>query len=138
MAPSSTAWRPRAARDATMPDTAAPAVSVIVPAYNVAHLLGETLASIQAQTRGDWEAIVIDDGSPDDVVSVFTRFAHDPRFRLLRTDNGGLATARNRAIAAARAPLVALLDGDDIYAPDYLERMLPAIEADPSLGFVSC
>jgi glycosyltransferase involved in cell wall biosynthesis len=117
---------------------AEPAVSVIVPAYGVAHLLAETLASIQAQTRGDWEAIVIDDGSPDDVVSVFTRFADDPRFRLLRTDNGGLATARNRAIAAARATYVALLDGDDVYEPTYLERMLPAIEADPCLGFVSC
>lgn len=121
-----------------MPDAAAPAVSVIVPAYGVAHLLAQTLASIQAQTRTDWEAIVIDDGSPDDVVAVFGQFAHDPRFRLLRTDNGGLATARNRAIAAARAPYVALLDGDDIYAPTYLARMLPLIEADQGLGFVSC
>jgi len=121
-----------------MPDAAPPAVSVIVPAYGVAHLLAETLASIQAQTQTDWEAIVIDDGSPDDVVSVFEQFAPDPRFRLLRTNNGGLATARNRAIAAARAPYVALLDGDDVYEPTYLERMLPLIEADPELGFVSC
>jgi cellulose synthase/poly-beta-1,6-N-acetylglucosamine synthase-like glycosyltransferase len=115
----------------------APAVSVIVPAYRVADLLGETLASLQAQTFEDWEAIVIDDGSPDDVAAVVARFADDPRFQLVRTDNGGLATARNRAIALARAPYVALLDGDDLYAPRYLERMLSAIAADPGLGFVS-
>jgi cellulose synthase/poly-beta-1,6-N-acetylglucosamine synthase-like glycosyltransferase len=115
-----------------------PAVSVIVPAYGVAHLLAETLASLQAQTFRDWEAIVVDDGSPDDVTAVFGQFADDRRFRLLRTDNGGLATARNRAIAVARAPYVALLDGDDVYAPSYLERMLPAIAADPGLAFVSC
>jgi len=117
---------------------AAPAVSVIVPAYGVAHLLPETLASLQAQTFRDWEAIVVDDGSPDDVAAVVDRFAEDRRFRLLRTDNGGLATARNRAIAVARAPYVSLLDGDDLYAPDYLARLLPAIAADPGLGFVSC
>jgi glycosyltransferase involved in cell wall biosynthesis len=113
-------------------------VSVIVPAYGVAHLLGDALASLQAQHFQDWEAIVIDDGAPDDVASAFERFADDKRFRLLRTDNQGLATARNRAIAASRAPFIALLDGDDLYEPAYLERMLAAIEADPNLGFASC
>jgi glycosyltransferase involved in cell wall biosynthesis len=113
-------------------------VSVIVPAYGVAHLLGDALASLQAQHFQDWEAIVIDDGAPDDVASAFERFAHDKRLRLLRTDNQGLATARNRAIAASSAPFIALLDGDDLYEPAYLDRMLAAIEADPSLGFVSC
>jgi glycosyltransferase involved in cell wall biosynthesis len=111
---------------------------VIVPAYGVAHLLGDALASLQAQHFQDWEAIVIDDGAPDDVASAFQRFADDKRLRLLRTDNQGLATARNRAIAASSAPFIALLDGDDLYEPAYLERMLSAIEADPNLGFVSC
>jgi cellulose synthase/poly-beta-1,6-N-acetylglucosamine synthase-like glycosyltransferase len=115
-----------------------PSVSVIVPAYGVAHLLGEALVSLLAQSRPDWEAIVIDDGAPDDVAAAFAPFAGDRRFRLLRTDNQGLATARNRAIGAARAPFVALLDGDDRYMPDYLEQMLAEIHADPGLGFVSC
>ena len=115
-----------------------PSVSVIVPGYGVAHLLGETLASLQAQVRCDWEAIVVDDGDPDDVARAFAPFSHDPRFRLLNTDNGGLAAARNRAIAVSRAPFVALLDGDDLYEPEYVGRMLKAIEADPGLGFVSC
>lgn len=116
----------------------APRVSVIVPAYGVAHLLGQALASLQAQQMPDWEAIVIDDGAPDDVAAAFAPFAGDRRFRLLQTDNGGLACARNRAIREARAPFVALLDGDDQYEPAYLERMLAMIEVDPGLGFVGC
>lgn len=115
-----------------------PLVSVIVPAYGVATMLGEALASLQAQRWPHWEAIVVDDGAPDDVAGAFRPFAGDPRFRLLCTDNGGLATARNRGVAASRAPYVALLDGDDIYEPDYLERMVAPLQMDDRLGFVSC
>jgi GT2 family glycosyltransferase len=116
-----------------------PAVSVILPAWGVAHLVGEALTSLQAQTFGDWEAIVIDDGAPDDVAGAVAPFvAADPRIRFLATDNGGLSAARNRAIAASRAPLVALLDGDDQYRPDYLERMVAAISTAPEIGLVSC
>ena len=115
-----------------------PAISVIVPAYGLADLVGEALQSLQAQTFGDWEAIVVDDGSPDDVAGALAAFAGDPRIRLLATDNKGVATARNRGITAARAPLIALLDGDDIYEPDYLAKMKAAIEASPGIGFVSC
>ncbi|MGN6122987.1 MAG: glycosyltransferase family 2 protein, partial [Sphingomonas oligoaromativorans] len=116
-----------------------PAVSVIVPAWGVAHLVGEALTSLQAQSFGDWEAIVIDDGAPDDVAGAVAPFvAADPRIRFLATGNGGLSAARNRAIAASRAPLIALLDGDDQYRPDYLERMVAAIRAAPDLGIISC
>lgn len=120
----------------------APRVSVLVPAYGVAAFLGEALASLQAQRMQDWEAVVVDDGSPDDVAAAFAPFASDRRLRLLMTDNRGVSTARNRAAAAARAPFLSLLDGDDQYAPDYLDRMLGAMEADPApgpaLGFVGC
>lgn len=115
-----------------------PAISVIVPAYGLADLVGEALQSLQRQTFADWEAIVIDDGSPDDVAGALARFAADPRIRLLATDNQGVSVARNRAIAASRAPLIALLDGDDIYEPDYLATMQAAIEAEPRVGFVGC
>jgi glycosyltransferase involved in cell wall biosynthesis len=115
-----------------------PQISVIVPAYGVAHLVGEALASLQAQTLSDWEAIVIDDGAPDDVAGAFAPFAGDPRMRLLQTDNGGVSVARNRAISAARASYIALLDGDDMYEPDHLARMLAHLQADRRLGFVSC
>ena len=116
----------------------APAISVIVPAYGVADLLGEALASIQAQSFADWEAIVVDDGMGAAVAAAAAPFQDDPRIKLLQTDNGGVSLARNRAIHHAKAPLIALLDGDDIYEPEYLATMIAAIEADPGLGFVSC
>src|ERR1700761_4648418 len=116
-----------------------PAVSVLVPAWGVAHLVGESLASLQAQSFTDWEAVVVDDGAPDDVAGAVAPFAKaDPRIRFVPTPHGGLSAARNHAIAAARAPLISLLDGDDYYRPDYLEKMVAAISADPGLGLVSC
>jgi glycosyltransferase involved in cell wall biosynthesis len=118
---------------------ARPSVSVIIPAWGVAHLVGEALASLQAQGFRDWEAIVVDDDAPDDVAGAVAPFAaNDPRIRFLPTPHGGVSAARNHAIAAARAPLVALLDGDDILWPHYLERMVAAISVAPDLGFVSC
>ena len=115
-----------------------PRVSVIVPAYGVAHLVGDALTSLLAQSFTDWEAIVIDDGSADDVAGACAPFASDPRIRVMLTDNRGVATARNRAIGASRAPYLALLDGDDEYEPDHLATMLQAIEEDPNIGFVTC
>lgn len=115
-----------------------PRLSVIVPAYGVAHLVGETLASLQAQTCPDWEAIVVDDGAPNDVEAALRPFADDPRIRFLKTDNGGVSVARNRAIAIARAPVLGMLDGDDLYEPAYVETMLAALEADPAIDFLTC
>src|SRR5690606_11651153 len=89
-----------------------PRIAVIVPAFGVAHLLGAALDSLQAQSFTDWEAIVIDDGAPDDVAGAVAPYLGDSRIRFLQTENRGVSAARNRAIAAARAPLVALLDGD--------------------------
>lgn len=111
---------------------------MIVPAWGVSHYLGEALSSLQRQTFIDWEAIVVDDGDTDRVAAAFAPFAADPRMRLLRTDNAGLAVARNRGIAAARAERIALLDGDDRYTPDYLSKMIERLDRDPALGFVTC
>ena len=115
-----------------------PLVSIIVPAYGLAHLVGETIESILAQTYAHWEAIVVDDGAPDDVEGAVAPYLADGRIRLLKTDNDGLPTARNRAIAVARGNFIALLDGDDLYERRYLELMIRAIGADPGLGFVTC
>jgi glycosyltransferase involved in cell wall biosynthesis len=120
------------------PPPRAPAISIIIPAYGVAHLVGEALRSVQAQGFTDWEAIVVDDGAPDDVAGAVAVFAGDPRIRLLATDNRGVATARNRAISEARAPLIALLDGDDMFEPDYLATMVETLVADPRHGFATC
>jgi glycosyltransferase involved in cell wall biosynthesis len=114
-----------------------PRVAVIVPAYGVAHLLGEALASLQAQTMPDWECMVIDDGAPDDVAGAVAPFLADPRIRFLATANHGVSAARNTAIAATSAPLLALLDGDDLLRPEYLANTVPLLEADPAIRLVT-
>ncbi len=115
----------------------APRVAVIVPAYGVAHLVSEALASLQRQVMADWECVVVDDGAPDDVAGAVAPFLSDPRIRLLETDNAGVSTARNRAIAQTSAPLVALLDGDDLLRPDYLAHTCAALDADPEARLVT-
>jgi Glycosyl transferase family 2 len=115
-----------------------PRISVIVPAYNVAPYIGEALASLQAQTLIDFEAIVIDDGSTDATAAAIAPFLADARFRLIQTENAGLAATRNRGLAEVRSEFVAMLDGDDRYRPDYLAVMLARIAADPDIAFVTC
>jgi glycosyltransferase involved in cell wall biosynthesis len=113
-------------------------VSVIVPAYNAAAHLPRCLDSIAAQTYADWEAIVVDDGSADDTAAVAER--DDPRLRLVRSPtNVGLASARNLGIESARGELLALLDADDAWRPEYLERMVALYDAAPGrVGLVTC
>ena len=93
---------------------------------------------MQAQTLGDFEAIVIDDGSTDDTAARIAPFLSDPRFRCIRTDNRGLSAARNRGLYESKTQFVALLDGDDRYRPDYLASMLTRIRSQPHADFVTC
>jgi cellulose synthase/poly-beta-1,6-N-acetylglucosamine synthase-like glycosyltransferase len=116
---------------------AVPSVSIVIPAWGAAAYLGETLGSVLAQTRTDWEAVVVDDGDTGPVAAAFAPFAGDARIRLIATSNGGPSAARNRGIAASHAPLVSMLDGDDRYRPDYLERMIAKLDEDPRIGFVT-
>lgn len=118
--------------------TASPRVAVIVPAYGVAHLLGEALTSLQAQTLTDWECLVIDDGAPDDVAGAVAPFLTDSRIRFLHTGNHGVSSARNRAIAETSAPLIALLDGDDLFRPAYLATMAGILETDAAARVATC
>lgn len=113
-----------------------PAITVIIPAYGVTTMLGDALDSLLAQDRGDWRAIVVDDGDRR-VAEHVAPYLADPRIRLLETDNGGLPTARNRAITASDTPFVALLDGDDMLEPDYVSSMIAALEASPAIGFAT-
>jgi glycosyltransferase involved in cell wall biosynthesis len=107
-----------------------PTVSVIIPAYNAAKFVGRTLESLRAQTFAEFEAIVVDDGSQDDTADVVSEVVgRDPRFRLIRQANGGVAVARNRALAEARGRYVANVDSDDMWRPTFLERTIAALEA---------
>jgi glycosyltransferase involved in cell wall biosynthesis len=116
----------------------APRVSVVLPFRNAATTLAAALDSIAAQTFSDWEGLLIDDGSADDSAAIArSRAAADSRWRLLSA-GGGIVDALNRGIAAARAPLIARMDADDICLPDRLALQVAAFEADASLTVVSC
>src|SRR6478609_2284859 len=120
------------------PSATVPRVAVIVPAYGVAHLLGEALDSLRAQSMTAWECVVIDDGAHDDVAGAVAPYLADPRIRFLKTDNRGVSTARNRAVATTRTPYIALLDGDDLYRPEYLASTVAVLDADPDARLVTC
>jgi glycosyltransferase involved in cell wall biosynthesis len=121
-----------------MNQTQAPAVSVIMPAYNVAPYIGEAIESVLAQTFTDFELLVVDDGSTDDTAAIAKRFADgDSRIRLLRQDNRGLAAARNTALRHARAGALALLDSDDLWMPRFLEAQLAMLDARPDVDIVT-
>ncbi len=105
-----------------------PEVSIVIPAYNVGRYLAETLDSLRAQTLTNWEAIIVNDGSTDDTLAIARRYAAlDPRFRIVEQENQGISRARNAAIDISRADAIALLDGDDIWSPDKLERQLECL-----------
>jgi succinoglycan biosynthesis protein ExoO len=110
----------------TPSNTAAPYVSVIVPAYNIAGYLERALDSALAQTMSDLEVIVVDDASSDATFEVASSVAsRDARVRVLPNEsNSGLSASRNRAMHAARGEWIALLDGDDAWLPERLERMM--------------
>jgi SAM-dependent methyltransferase len=115
------------------------AVSVIVPAYNAADTIADTLASVVAQTVPHWEVIIVDDGSSDATGKVAAEFAQqDGRIRVIRQPNGGEAAARNTGIGAARHDWLLFLDADDWISPDYLERMTKELVADPGLDAIHC
>lgn len=99
-----------------------PTVSVILPTYNRAHLLGRAIRSALDQTYQDFELIVVDDGSTDDTEQV-VRGVHDQRIHYLRHDeNRGAAAARNTGIRAARGEYIAFLDSDGQWLPENLQR----------------
>jgi glycosyltransferase involved in cell wall biosynthesis len=114
--------------------TTNPVVSVIIPAYNVASYIAETLASVFSQTYRDFEAIVVNDGSTDNTENRIAPF--HSRIVYLHKKNGGVHSARNAGLKISRGRYIAFLDGDDIWMPRYLETLLGMIESDPSISAV--
>jgi hypothetical protein len=107
--------------------TRAPEVSVIVPCYNAAETLPATLASIQAQTQRDWEALCVDDASSDGTPGLLAAAAAvDSRIRVVPVPHGGVAAARNAGVALTQAPYVLFLDADDVLRPTALATLLRA------------
>jgi len=105
--------------------SATPKVSVITPAYKAARYIGQAIESVQAQTLTDWEMIIVDDASPDETTQVVQRYLDDPRIQLLQNEqNMGAGYTRNRALDAAQGEWIAVLDADDWYAPQRLEKLV--------------
>lgn len=106
-----------------------PIVSVIVPAYNAERFLGDAVRSVLGQSWRDLELIIVNDGSSDGTAEAAERFAAgDPRVRVIHKTNGGLSSARNAGMAAARGELLCFLDADDALLPDKLERQVAFLD----------
>ena len=103
-------------------------VSIVVPLYNKAPYVRRCLDSICRQTYSDFEVIVVNDGSTDDGPRIVAAYA-DQRIRLVTQPNAGPGAARNRGIAEAQGELVAFLDADDNWLPEYLTESVKALEA---------
>ncbi len=111
-----------------------PLVSIIVPAFNAAAFLGETIASVQQQTFTQWELIILDDGSTDATAAIAEQAQkNDSRIRLIRQPNAGLSTTRNRGIERSRGELIAFLDADDRWQAKKLEIHWQAFQSKPEL-----
>ncbi|WP_310528602.1 glycosyltransferase family 2 protein, partial [Nocardioides sp.] len=105
-----------------------PLVSVVVPAYAVETYLPACLDSLLAQTWRTWEAIVVDDGSPDRCGEIAEAYARrDPRIRVVRVENGGLGSARNVGVRHATGALLTFVDSDDVLAPDALTVLVATL-----------
>src|SRR5690349_8886059 len=112
------------------PSARAPLVSAIVTTFNSAETVLRSIESIQAQTMGDLEIVVVDDASQDNTVDVI-QSVNEPRLRLVRNPrNRGIGGAKNVGVENARGQFIAFLDSDDTWEADKLERQLPVISTE--------
>lgn len=114
-----------------MADPSDPTVSVVIPTYNAASLLPDAVEGVLAQTYPEVEVIVVDDGSTDETPEVMAQY--EDAVRYIRKENGGSASARNRGIREAEGAFIALLDADDVWMPEKLERQMAQFDAHPDL-----
>jgi len=114
-----------------------PQVSVVIPTYNRADLIPQTLLSVAEQTLTDWECIIVDDGSTDNTRAVVEGLsARDARFRYVWQENSSASAARNHGIRLARGEFIAFLDSDDLFPPDKLQWQVQVLAANPDAVLV--
>lgn len=100
-------------------------VSIIMPSYNTASYIEETIQSVLNQSYPDWELIIVDDCSTDNTEEIVEPFLCDARIRFLKNDmNGGAAVSRNKALKEAKGKWIAFLDSDDLWLPEKLEKQI--------------
>ncbi|MEM6611938.1 MAG: glycosyltransferase family 2 protein [Cyanobacteria bacterium P01_C01_bin.72] len=108
-------------------------VSVIVPVYNVENYIAQTIKSVLNQTYSNFELLIIDDESPDSSIEICQQF-DDPRLKIVRQQNRGLAGARNTGIRHAQGDYLAFLDADDLWLPEKLAQHVKHLESAPQVG----
>jgi glycosyltransferase involved in cell wall biosynthesis len=111
-----------------------PKVSVIIPTYNRANYISECIESVLIQTFGDYEIIVVDDGSDDNTREVLETYAK--KINYFYQENSGPSCSRNKGILKAKGDFIAFLDSDDLWKPEKLEKSIPIIEGYEGVGIV--
>lgn len=112
-----------------------PKTSVVIPSYNHGAFLGYAVNSVLKQTDADFELIIVDDGSNDNSLEVLSTFS-DPRIKVYSQSNQGAHSAINRGIHEARGKYLAILNSDDAYHPQRLEKLISILERDGEIGLV--
>lgn len=105
-------------------------ISVVIPLYNKQNAIARTMESVFHQTVTNFEVVVVDDGSKDNSLQV-VQAIQNPRLRIIHKENGGVSSARNRGIKEAKGEFIALLDGDDLWEPTFLEEIVKMIDDFP-------
>ena len=109
-------------------------VSVVIPNYNYARFLPEAIDSVLAQTYGQIEIIVVDDGSTDDSREILDGYGD--RVTVIFQQNAGVSAARNNGVSRSRGEYLAFLDADDAWLPAKIERQIAAFRGDEEIGLV--
>lgn len=115
----------------------APAIAVAMSVYNAERFLDEAVASVRAQTFADFEFLIVNDGSSDGSAAILARHAaEDSRIKVFARENRGLVASLNELVVAARAPLIARMDADDICEPERFARQITFLHEHPDYGVV--
>lgn len=115
---------------------AQPLVSIIVPAFNAAATIAQSLETIRNQTFKNFETIIVDDGSTDSTAQIARNVCDgDSRFILIQQKNSGVSAARNTALERALGKFIAFLDADDLWLPEKLERQVELLASNPTVNF---
>jgi len=115
-------------------NNAMPLVSVVMPVYNVEQYIEQAVWSVLDQTYGNFELIIVDDESPDNSIELIKQKYTDVRIRIIRQKNSGLAGARNTGILHAKGDYIALLDSDDFWQADKLQKQIAIMQSNPQCG----
>lgn len=111
-------------------------ISIVLATYNRVKLLPCAIDSVLKQTFGQWELVIVDDGSTDNTQDLLKKYSSDPRIRSFHQSNAGLANARNAGMAKTTGEFITFLDSDDEYSPEHLQLRLDHFDLHPQTGLL--